>query len=144
MQFVGSAISAMGHWADERCLDGTDILRSVRESWVHDHSFGHLLTSLTDEKKSAVSVLMTSDGRWRKTRNYVLQFLLKILGMWRVCSKLIPHVLASEQRERERENPLHICPDLLRKAEPDGRNAAGISTVEVKIIFMAEKQLGAG
>lgn len=94
------------------------------------------------KKKGAVSVLMTSDGRWRKTRNYVLQFLLKILGMWRVCSKLIPHVLASEQRERE--SPLHICPDLLRKAEPDGRNAAGIFTVEVKIIFMAEKQLGAG
>ena len=30
----------MGHRADERCLDGTDILKSVRESWVHGHRFG--------------------------------------------------------------------------------------------------------
>jgi len=44
---------------------------------------------------------MPSAGLWRKIRNYVLQFLLKILGMRRVSAKFIPHILAAERRERE-------------------------------------------
>jgi len=60
--------------------------------------------------------------------------------LWRVSAKFIPHVLAADKKK----NPLLICTDLLRKAEPDGRDAAAVFTLEVKIISVAEKQLGAG
>ena len=63
--------------------------------------------------------------------------------MRRVSAKFIPHVLAAEE---EGGNPPPHCTfaqTVCEKTEPDGRNAAAIFTVELKIISMAEKQLGA-
>lgn len=60
------------------------------------------------------------------------------------------HPCGRTERERVsegeggRENPLHICTDFLRKLNPTVEGAAAIFTVEVRIIFMAEKRLGAG
>lgn len=87
---------------------------------------------------------MPSDGLWRKIRNYVLQFWLKILGMGAACLLKIHSTGPCGWTKKEKETPLHICTDLLRKAELDGRDAAAIFTVKSKSSSWLKNSSGQG
>jgi len=114
----------------EHALSRTQVFRwhkaflDGRESVEDERRSGRACTSNTDENVTNVRDLMRSDRRLtvkminsvlNLNRQTVHEILTLELGMQKICAKLVPKILANEQKETRR----NVCLDLLERIEND-------------------------
>ena len=89
-----------------------------------DPKTGQPSTTRTDENITRVKQLVWSDRRLTVqmildelslNRESVQKILLYDLGMWKVCSKMVPKILS----ENQKQNRVKFCEDMLEKIKDD-------------------------